>query len=217
MYHRNKAIMYQTWSCSPTRSLPKKSSPTLQLPTTNANQTFLYCVRLIAQLNIYLVLYIGQNIKINAEYQGNLLLWHASSMSPCAIGQIRSVQRSIYQTFTQLVCQSQVWFPNDPIFQKSVYYFKTLHQVTWYIWETNVLKVTSTDHVWGDIMLCDQIPDNVAIVSNVSAIPSLHSRNAAPNITLMSWDKALVQLDLVRLTWLFCYSKCTRSGVWQPY
>ena len=35
-----------------------------------------------------------------------------------------------------------------------------------------------------------QIPDNVAIVSNVSAIPSLHSRNAAPNITLMSWDKA---------------------------
>ena len=64
MYHRNKAIMYQTWSCSPTRSLPKKSSPTLQLPTTNANQTFLYCVRLIAQLNIYLVLYIGQNIKI---------------------------------------------------------------------------------------------------------------------------------------------------------
>ena len=31
----------------------KKSSPTLQLPTTNANQTFLYCVRLIAQLNIY--------------------------------------------------------------------------------------------------------------------------------------------------------------------
>ena len=81
---------------------------------------------------IFMVLYIGQNIKINAEYQGTLLLWHASSMSLCAIWQIRSVQRSIYQTFTQLVCQSQVWFPNDPIFQKSVYYFKTLHWVTWY-------------------------------------------------------------------------------------
>ena len=76
---------------------------------------------------IFMVLYIGQNIKINAEYQGNLLLWHASSLSPCAIGQIPSVQRSTYQTFTQLVCQSQVWFPNDPIFQKSVYYFKTLY------------------------------------------------------------------------------------------